>query len=77
MQNQTYVPIHYTELLEDEDVTTSAREDEDVASTFRVGCVEDEDIIKEILDMKFGGVETPEGWSYDELDEIVSFACLC
>ena len=53
MQNQTYVPIRYTELLEDEDATTSAvyhQEDKDVASTFRVGCVEDEDVTKDILE---------------------------
>ena len=34
------------------------------------------DILKEILDMKFGGLDTPEGWSRDELDGIVHFICV-
>ena len=34
------------------------------------------DIIKEIFDIKFGGLDTPEGWSWEELDEIVNFACI-
>ena len=34
------------------------------------------DILKEILDMKFGGLDTPEGWSRDEIDEIVHFICV-
>ena len=33
-------------------------------------------ILKEILDMKFGGLDTPDGWSRDELDEIVHFVCV-
>ena len=34
------------------------------------------DIIKEIFDIKFGGLDTPEGWSWEELDEIENFVCI-
>ena len=28
------------------------------------------------LASRFGGLERPEGWSYNEVDEIASFACV-
>ena len=33
-------------------------------------------VVKEILDMKFGELEVPEGWSFAELDEIAGFVCV-
>ena len=33
-------------------------------------------IIKEILDIKYGGLTIPEGWTTDELEEILKFACV-
>ena len=32
-------------------------------------------LIKEVMDMKYGNT-TPEGWTQEELDEILDFACI-
>ena len=32
-------------------------------------------IIKEAMDIKFGNIYPPDGWTMDELDEILNFAC--
>ena len=33
-------------------------------------------IIKEILDIKHGDLDIPEGWTITELDDIINFACV-
>ena len=33
-------------------------------------------LIKEIIDVKFGCLVTPEGWTYEELGDILHFACV-
>ena len=42
--------------------------------------IKDEDmwripIIQEALDMKYGDINPPDGWTTEELDEILEFAC--
>ena len=32
-------------------------------------------IIKEALDIRFGNINPPDGWTMDEFDEILNFAC--
>ena len=32
-------------------------------------------IIKEALDIRFGNINPPDGWTMDEFDEILHFAC--
>ena len=33
-------------------------------------------MIKEILNMKYGELAIPEGWTLPELDELLNFACI-
>ena len=32
-------------------------------------------IIKEAMDIRAGNIDPPDGWTKDELDEILNFAC--
>ena len=41
----------------------------DKDETWRVG------LVKELIDMKSGDLEMPEGWSSEELDSILNLAC--
>ena len=33
------------------------------------------DLVKELIEIKLGNLETPEGWTSDELDQVMNFAC--
>ena len=33
------------------------------------------DMVKELIEIKLGNLETPEGWTTDELEQVMDFAC--